>query len=276
MRQRIFTLAGYLLYRLATTYTGPFFVALTVAFYLVAFYSRTPEADYFTLVIGSFGAFLTFLVTLSIANKAQEAQSYPFLMRLESRVEYLAAVLIASLSSAFVLELLVALAALIIKQPVISLTAGLDIPPIWIAVNVLACVLALHASDFVARGWSRVWIFTIFALALVLNDGGSRVLNWIADLLTRASVSAFQQGQQPNAERLQRLAEWLNSSGSAALDRFFGILFWPFEAIINAVLEGGFNRAQALAPAALLLYATFLFLLASDYFSNKDLFLSEE
>jgi hypothetical protein len=40
---------------------------------------------------------------------------------------------------------------------------------------------------------------------------------------------------------------------------------------LEAIIAGGFNTVQALAPAVLLLYATILFMLAADLFATKDI-----
>jgi len=54
------------------------------------------------------------------------------------------------------------------------------------------------------------------------------------------------------------------------------LVSWPVEAIVEAVIQGYFTTGQAFAPAVMLVYATALFLLASDLFARKDLFLTED
>ena len=81
-----------------------------------------------------------------MAARANEAAHYPLIVRLPSKVEFLTAVLLSTLITTIFLQLLVALLALV-GGPNMSLGRVLEIPPIWIAVNVLAAVLAMHASD---------------------------------------------------------------------------------------------------------------------------------
>ncbi len=59
------------------------------------------------------------------------------------------------------------------------------------------------------------------------------------------------------------------------IDQVFGLIFWPFSATANAIVNGSFTLVQALAPAIILLYATVLFILAATLFSRKDLYLTE-
>lgn len=276
MSQRILTLVGYLLYRLFTSLTGVGYVALTAAFYAVAFHSRTPEVDYFILVVGLFGALITFLLGLSFSAKANDAQSYPFLVRLESRNEYLTAVLLATLFVGVVLQLLVAIAALLANEPQITLSRAAEIPPIWLAMNLLLGVLALHASDFVAVGWSRVGLFGALAVMMLASFNQSTLVLWLAEQARQTSTQSYQQGSAANGEFFQNAATWLTENGVLWVERLFGFAFWPFRAVIDGVIGGEFNRPQALAPAVMVLFATILFMLAADLLAHKDLFLMEE
>src|SRR5690606_33198439 len=122
-----------------------------------------PDADYYILVIMLFGAALSFLVTLATAGLANRALNLPLLARLPSRVEYLAAVFFASLAVAVLLQLLLALLALW-GRPELADGRYLDIPPIWLSVDIVASALALHASELTVHGWSRVWVYGGIAL----------------------------------------------------------------------------------------------------------------
>lgn len=277
MIRRILTLVFYLLFdRLAKSLSAAIYVAFTIGFYMVAFRTRTPEPDYFILVIGFFGALITFLISLSLAARANEAKSYTILVRLESRVEYLAAVLAAAVASGLIFQLALALFAVVRNTPEITLGRALEIPPLWLAVNIIAATLALHASDFVANGWSRVWLFGTLAVLLLAQDGSQTLMTWLSDQARRASAWAYSRGSQPNGELFQQAADWINQSGQNVFERLFGFIFWPFKAIIDAVISGYFTRSQALAPALLLIYATALFLLAADLLATKDVFLTED
>ncbi|MEM7801799.1 MAG: hypothetical protein AAF633_21575 [Chloroflexota bacterium] len=279
MRRRILTLTQYLLYRLLYSLTGLIYLVLAGAYYWIAFRTRTPEPDYFVLVIGFFGGLIAFFTTLSLAGRANEAKSYPFFMRLESRIEYLTALLLSAFIFSVTLQLLMSVVVLFRNGPEITTTTLIDLPPIWFSINVLSIVVAMHASDFVSRGWSRVWVFGLLAVLLLLGDGSSGLSRWLTDQLRNLSLQDA--GDSPLLQQFQEnllvWADFISGEGGDVLGGLVSFVFWPIRAIINAELAGGsFTQAQAFAPAVLLLYATFLFLLASDYFASKDLMLTED
>ena len=277
MSQRIMALTFYLVRTVLLSLAGLLYILLASVFYFIFFDPRqqTPDIEYYILVIGLFGAILVFLITLTVAARANQAVHFPFLVRLPSRVEYLCSTFAASLFFALLLQTFVAVLALIANGPDISLTQFLTIPPLWIATNVLFAVLALHATDLVAVGWSRVYIFGLLAVLLYVQSILDTLVNWMSGLLNRISAYILNLGFTGLADALFDLSNWLLSSGADVLSTFAGLLFWPFRAIADAAIAGQFNQLQALAPAMLLLYATVLFLLAADLFSTKDLFLSE-
>lgn len=276
MSQRIITLVGYLLYRLTTSLVGAGYVAIAIAYYMFAFKSVTPEADYFILVIGLFGALITFLIGLSVSAKANEAASYPILVRLNSRVEYVTAVFLATLLSGLVLQTLLAATALLRNDPVLTTRQVLEIPPVWLSLNILFAVVSLHASDFVAAGWSRVSLFGLLAILLVGSDSSDIIMRWLADRAQQASAWAYQRGSADDGQFFQSAANWLSDEGVEPVQNLFGFLFWPFQAIIDGTILASYSRVQALGPAVLLLYATILFMLAADIFAMKDIYLTEE
>ena len=102
-----------------------------LAFYIVFFDPRqqTPDTDYYMLVLGLFGALFAFLVTLSVASRANRAVHFPFLVRLPSRVEYLTAVLIASMSFTLIVQIILGILAVIANGPDFTLKHLLDVPP---------------------------------------------------------------------------------------------------------------------------------------------------
>ncbi len=272
MRRRLSVLIGFLLRRLFFSLTGVIYTILALVYWAILFPPQqgTPDFDNYFLIIGAFGAGMTFLVTLSLASRANEAANYPLVVRLPSRVEYLTAVLLSALLGAGLLQLLVAGLALF-RGPAALWPQILEVPPVWISVNVLTAVLALHASDFVTAGWSRVYVFGILAIFLFGQSSGSNVAAWLGARLNSFSVQLVQQGWFDLANSFNRAANWLSNQGGAQLENLLGFLFWPFRAINEAVIRGYFDANQALAPAVLLLYATILFMLAADLFANKDL-----
>lgn len=279
MMQRIITLISYLLYRIVNSMSSLIYLLAGFVFYWFTFSQRAPEAEYFILIIGFFGLLLSFFATLTVASKANEAKSYPFFIRLQSRVEFLAAIVLTALIFSLVLQLLMTAVVLIRNSPELTLGRIIEVPPIWLSLNILASVLALQASDFIAYGWSRVWIFGILALTVVIGDDNGATLTWIADILRDTgsqSNAADGSAIATFANTLMKSADFLTGSFMTTVSRVLSGIFWPFRAIISAVMEGHFTRTQALAPALLLVFASVLFLLAADFFSSRDMILNED
>lgn len=276
MAQRIFTLTIYLFRSLLYSLPGLLYILATLVLWRVLFdpTQGTPELSYYTLVIGLFGAGVTFLVTLSVAGRAYRAANYPLLARLPSRVEHLTAVLGASLLFAVLLQLLLALLALF-RGPSLATVQALEIPPLWLAVDILAAVLALHASDLVTTGWSRVFLYSLLALFLFGRSLEGGPTSWAAQRAMAAAGWFLGHNLLGFSDLFMGIGRWLSSAGNSVVDQLFGLPFWPFEAMTEAIRSGAFTSAQALAPAILLLYAAVLFILAADLFASKDLFLTE-
>lgn len=276
MTQRIVALSRYLARSVVLSLTGVFFLIAAALYYFLAFQQPTPEVEYFATIIGIFGAAAAFLLTLSIAGRANEAASYPLFTRLPSRVEFLTAVLLTAVALAVLLQLLVAGLALARNGPVLSLARATDIPPGWLALNILAAVIALHAADFVAAGWSRVYFFGLIALLLFSRGNAGGIVGILADALRSTANFAQRQGWSAIGRALTSAGAWLSGDTLSAAGGAVDLVFWPFRALIDAAVSGRFSTEQALAPAVLLIYATLLFLLAADVFSSKDIVLSEE
>ncbi len=272
MRQRIWVLTKFLLRRLFLSLSGVIYVILALVFWAILFPPQqgTPDFDNYFLINGAFGAVMTFLITLTLASRANEAANYPLVVRLPSRIEFLTAVLVSALLSAGILQFLVSALALF-RGPASLWPQILEVPPVWMATNILAAVLALHASDFVTAGWSRVYVFGLLALFLFGQSSINTLAPWLGARLNALSATFAQQGWYEIANTLNRAVSWLNASGGQQLETVLGFIFWPFRATSEAVLNGYFNTNQALAPAVMLLYATILFMLAADLFANKDL-----
>lgn len=276
MSHRILVLAGYFLRRLVFSLSGAVYIILALIYWAVLFPpgQGTPDTEYYILVIGAFGAVLTFLSALTIAARANRAANYPLVVRLPSRVEYLASVFISSLVFATLLQVLMAVFALV-RGPELSLLRLLEIPPIWLATNVLAAVLALHASDLVTANWSRVTIYGLLAILLVGQNMNEFLGRWLSARIGALGRSLMNGGLAGVGRALLDLAQWIVGRGAETIDRLFGLVFWPFKAMAEATIAGYFNPIQALAPAVILLYATILFMFAADFFGTKDLEFTE-
>lgn len=273
MIQRISVLTRYLSKTILFSLSGLLYLVLTLAVWYLLFnpQQKTPDVAYYQLIIGGFGAVMAFLVTLSMAAKANAAEHYPFMVRLQSRVEFVTAVLLSSVIVTLVYQLLLTILALV-NGPSLTLGHILEIPPIWLAPMLLTAVLALHASDFITIGWSRIYVFGLLAILLfgqgLQNQGLAKFSNTLSSFM-------LNQGWVGMSTRLENYANTLLLTDDNVISRLFGFVFWPFKALAEAITTGYFTANQALAPAILLLYATVLFLLAADLFANKDLEFTE-
>jgi hypothetical protein len=272
MIQRILILTAYFAKNLFFSITGLILLILSLAYWVVFFPpgQGTPDIENYTILVGTLGGAATFLIALAISSRASRLENYPLLVRLPSRVEYLIAVLLSSVLLGLVMQLLVAGLALI-RGPELTAVHWLAIPPMWLSVNLLMAVLALHASDLVTSGWSRVILFGLLAVALILNSAAaspnswfSERLNGLAEIFARINLMWF-------SDLASSAAAWAANSPLTGLTRFAAILFWPFRAMIDAIFAGSFTLSQALAPAVLILYGAILFLTAAILFTGKDL-----
>ena len=111
MIRRIFVLSAYLFRSLLFSLSGLLYILLALAFYRIFFdpSQQTPDADYYTLVLGLFGIVFVFLVTLSVAGRANKAIHLPLIVRVPSRVEYLTSVTLAALAFSLVIQFLIVL-----------------------------------------------------------------------------------------------------------------------------------------------------------------------
>lgn len=276
MIRRVIALNGYLLRGLLFSLAGILYVIGALVFAFVAFQQRTPEAGYFTLLIGLFGCVMALLATLSVAARANHIANYPFIVRLPSRVEYLAAVFLSALQFTVLLQLLVAVVALLGDGPDLRFNRALEIPPLWLAADLLAVALALHASDLVTRGWSRVYLFGLLAILLFTQQANGRTATLVGDLLRRAGGWAASRNLPAISPVAFRLADWISGGGIGALGDMLSVVFWPFRAIVDAAISGEYGPLEAIAPAFLIFYATLLFLLAAELYATKDLVLAED
>ncbi len=272
MIQRILILTGYFSKSVFFSLTGLILLILSLIYWAIFFPpgQGTPDIENYIILVGALGAAATFLVTLAVAGRASRLENYPLLVRLPSRVEYLVAVILSALLLGFVMQLLVAGLALI-RGPELTVGRVLAIPPMWLSVNLLAALLAAHASDLVTAGWSRVILFGSLAVVLILNSAAASPESWfsdrlndLAELLARVNLMWF-------SDLAVSAASWANDSPLSGLVRIASIIFWPFRAMADAVFSGQFTPSQALAPAVLLLYGSILFLVAATLFSGKDL-----
>lgn len=276
MIRRLWVLMGYFARSLFFSVVGAVFIIASLVYWAVFFPpgQQTPDPENYVILVGVFGAFAVFLATISIAARASRLENYPLVTRLPSRVEYLTAVLLCGLLSGLLLQLLVAGLALI-RGPEMSLTTALMVIPLWLSVDIVAGVLALHATDLVTSGWSRVLVFGSLAVLLILNSMSQGPESWLADRLDDASFAFARMNLDFFTGILDSLSSGLRSGLMDTIASAASTVFWPFRAMTDAVFAGGFTASQSLAPAVLLLYATILFLIAANLLATKDLEFTE-
>ena len=271
--RRIWALSRYFLRTFFTSITGIVFIILTLGFWFVIFNPRqlTPDASYYILIIGIFGAGMGFLTTIAVASQANKMQLAAWQVRFPSRAEYLVAVFLATIIITLALQFLLALLALI-NGPELTFANVVMIPPVWLSMLLITAVLALHATDLVTNGWSRVYVFGILAILLFGQGINNSTVSRIASNL---SETANLQGWFDLGQTLNEYANSVAASDTNILSQIFGFVFWPFTALSDGIANEYFTISQALAPAILLLYAVILFMLAADFFASKDLHLTE-
>lgn len=276
MTRRILILTAHFFKTVLFSLAGILYVIVSLAYWAVFFPpgQPTPDMENYTILIGVFGMALAFLVTLSTADKANQLENYPVLVRLPSRVEYLTAVMLSAFTFTAVLQVLVAGLALI-RGPEMGLRALLEIPPLWLAIDIVAVTLAIHATDLVTVGWSRVLIYGSLALLLVFQQAGGAEGSWLVERLNSLSSVLVRLGFGDVAGWVDSASLSLEGFSLASLTTISSAIFWPFRSLVDAVFSGFFTPIQALAPAVLLLYATILFLLAANFFASKDLDFAE-
>jgi hypothetical protein len=275
MMQRVWILTVYFTKSLFFSLTGLILLILSLVYWVLFFPpgQGTPDVENYIILIAAFGAASTFLAALSLGGRAGRLENYPLLVRLPSRVEYLVAVLFSALLLGIGLQLLVAALALI-RGPDLGGHA-LMIPPLWLSINILAAVLAMHASDLVTSGWSRVIVFGALAVLLLLQGMTASPDSWLVNRLYDASGVLMDFDFMTLSDFAANLGTWIAGETMGTLSRAAGVVFWPFRAMSDAVFAGGFTPAQALSPAVLLLYGSILFLLAATFFAGKDLDFTE-
>lgn len=279
MRQRINALTFYLWRSLAVSPAGGLLLLGTFAFWLIAFNPRNgaiPDPAYFISLIGMLGAVLSLITTLIIAAIAYRQEHATLLARANSRVEVLAAVLAAALLFSGGLQIVFAATVVLLPGgPSLRTARLIELPPLWWSLNLIIAVLTLHASDLVAKGWSRVLIFGTLVLLLFGQQVDSRMMNTVARQFRVISSWLFNRELGVVARPFSMAAGWLQVQGVAVFERWFGFAFWPFRSMMAAIRDGGYSYTEAIAPAILVLYATIFFLLAADFFATKDLHLEE-
>lgn len=272
MIQRITILSVYFVKSVIFSLAGLLLVIFSLIYWAVFFPpgQGTPDVENYIILLGVLGAVVTFMAALSTASKAGRLENYPFMVRLPSRIEYLIAVLLGAISIGLLLQLLVAGLALI-RGPNLTTANWLTLPPLWLSLNILAALLAIHATDMVATGWSRVIIFGTLAVLLLLNSSATSSDSWLAARLNDLSLVWTRLNLMWFADITTSVSRWLESSSLDRLGQVASQFFWPFRAMVTGVMNGGFNTSQALAPAVVILYGTILFLIAALLFSSKDL-----
>lgn len=272
MMQRVWILSVYFAKSVFFSLGGLMMLILSITYWAVLFPpgQGTPDIENYIILVGALGAAATFLATLSAASKAGRLENFPLLVRLPSRIEYLLSVLLSALAIGLILQLLVAGLALI-RGPEMNAGNWLMLLPLWLSTNILAAVLAMHATDLVTSGWSRVIIFGLLAILLILSSASGNSDSWLAARLNDLAMVFSRLNLMWFADIFSSLSVWLGGGTLANVGTIAGQVFWPFRAMIDGVFAGRFTAAQALAPAVIMLYGTILFLIAALLFSSKDL-----
>jgi hypothetical protein len=116
-----------------------------------------------------------------------------------------------------------------------------------------------------------VVIYGTLAILLIGQSFIGRINDWLLSLTSNLSAFFYAQQFDSIAELIGHVTSWLSGAGESFFRSVLSIVFWPFQAIGQAIINGYFTPMQALAPSVLILYAAILFLVAADLFASKDL-----
>jgi hypothetical protein len=233
---RVAALALYMLRDLYRSLAGVLPPALTLALYWLTFYYAR-SVDYFASVGGAALALVSLVTTLLLAERANRAAVYPFLARLQSRAELLAAILAGALCIMAAMTALFAVLAVGMGRVILSPWQALMILPRWLAVFVVVACLGLHMSKLVSRRGSYLLAYTAVGILVTVNEG-----------------------------------TFLASHGLGWLVQAGGWLTAPMSALLSTEVVAG---PDPLALVAALVYAGILFALAAALFRRKDLLWAE-
>jgi hypothetical protein len=211
-------------------------LAAALAFGLIAFEYGMDQAQFITVAGVGTGA-LCLLTTLLLASRANRAWSYLLVARLKRRSELLAALILGSLGITTVLAFLITAVNLLSGRLSLDFPSALWTVPTWLALWLLAAALALPLSALVGRG-------------------GSHLVGW---LLLAMLLVAYDQPIRLAALRLERVAD------AAA------VVIWPVSTLLGQASAGHHGRSYFLALGLTLAYAAVLFVLAVEFFADKDL-----
>jgi hypothetical protein len=233
---RIWTLTTFFVQNLFRSLAGIVPLAAALAFGLIAFEYGMDQAQFMTVAGVGTGA-LCLLTTLLLASRANRAWSYLLMARLKRRSQLLAALVVGSLAITAVLALLITVGNLFTDRLTLDFPSALWVVPTWLALWLLAAALALPLSALTGRG-------------------GSHLAGW---LLLAALLVAYDQQPRLEALRLERL-------GDAA-----SVVMWPVSTLLRQASAGDHGRSYFLALGLTLAYAAVLFVLATEFFEDKDL-----
>ncbi|MGD8625627.1 MAG: hypothetical protein PVF47_01225 [Anaerolineae bacterium] len=211
-------------------------LAAALAFGLIAFEYGMDQAQFITVAGVGTGA-LCLLTTLLLASRANRAWSYLLVARLRQRSELLAALVLGSLGITAVLAFLIMAGNLLSGRLSLDFPSALWTAPTWLALWLLAAALALPLSALVGRGGSHLVGWFLLAMLLVVYDQQIRLA----------------------ALRLERVAD------AAA------VVIWPVSTLLGQASAGHHGRSYFLALGLTLAYAAVLFVLAVEFFADKDL-----
>jgi hypothetical protein len=237
---RLWALTLFFIRNLFRSLAGIVPLAAAVAFGLIAFEYGMDQAQFIT-VAGVGTSALCLLATLLLASRANRAWSYLLVARLKRRSELLAALVLGGLGITAALALLITTGNLLTDRLTLDFPSALWTVPTWLALWLLAAALALPLSALVGRG-------------------GSHLAGW---LLLAGVLVAYDQQVRLEALRLGRL-------GDAA-----SVVIWPVSTLLRQASAGNHGRSFFLALGLTLAYAALLFVLATEFFEDKDLLWAE-
>lgn len=184
---RIRTLSLFLCRELFRSLTGAIPPLLTLTFFGVTFYSFPFDADYLIAVGGLEMVLVCLVTTFLLAEKVNQAATYPFLLRLPRRSELLAAIAASSIAITIVLALLFVVAALLRHGIRLTPWELLHLTSRWLVLFPFAATVTLHLSQLVSRHYSHLLAYFLLGTFLTVIDQQRDLLRHNLDWLVQGT-----------------------------------------------------------------------------------------
>lgn len=204
MRQ-IRILSGFLRLQLFRSLRGAIPPLLTATFFWITFYLFPFEPDYLITVGGSEMMVVCMVTTILLSDNANQATTYPFLLRLSRRSDLLLAIIISAVSITSMLSLFFVAAALFEHGVGLTIVELLNLIIRWPILFTFSAVVGLHLTQLTSLYYSHLMAYICLGAIVTVSDQERRLLrrglDWLVDstsyLTSPISMSLSNSGSTP-------------------------------------------------------------------------------